>query len=298
MCAPLFFPVLAVRQQQHHALFQGSTAASSHSTLPGQRPQALPLRSAPTSSTLSAILGAGARRREDVGTTRTFGSSSTGGGKGRSRTPSAILAKPLLPSAMRASGRTTVLSSTTHPPSGAPRRETRTIGTGKEAAGTAAVGGAGGSQTANTGRAGGGRSRPRNTGDAAAKGASEDLLKLPWAYGSGGSGSTDGPEQRSSSRDASAGSARGATGGSTKVNRAGGVESAGSKKKPREGALGKAARPPEEAHPAGYTNGSVVVPAESKVFSQMPQRFPARADGSRTAEGARKLADVEVKLGV
>eukprot|EP00903_Cladosiphon_okamuranus_P008107 g7814.t1 len=292
----------SVRQQQNQALFQGRTASSSHSTFPGQRPQALP---APTRNTLSGILGAGARRRQDVVANRTFGSGSCGGGSCSSRSPSAILAKPLLPSAMRASGRTTVLSSSTHPPGAPPRGEAaRTIGTGKlaaaaaaaGAAGTAAVGGAGASQESSTGRAGVGGSRPRNTGDAAVKGASEDLLKLPWAYGRGDIGGTDSPEQRSPSSDASAGFARGAIGGSKKGNRAASSKSTGSKKKAGEGALGKAAGPPKEAHPAGYTSGSVVVPAESKVFSQMPQRFPTRADGRRTAEGARKLAAVEVLM--
>ena len=176
-----------------------------------------------------------------------------------------------------------------------------------------AVGGARASQAASTGRTGGGGSRPTNTADAAAKGGTEDLLKLPWAYGSGdsssssssssgsggggGGGGTGGLQKRSHRSDASAGPARGASGGDNKGNREGGGESAKAKVKVGEGALGKEAGPPKEAHPAGYTNGSVVVPAESKVFSQMPQRFPARADGSRTAEAAKKLADVQVRLG-
>lgn len=219
-----------------------------------------------------------------------FGSSSGGGGGNRGE--SAMLAKPLLPSALRASGRTTVLSSSAHPPGGgAPRREGRTAGTGKPAAGTT-VGGPGAPQTARAGLAGGSGGRSRNTGGGAVDGADEDLLKLPWAYGS--RSSTGGPEQRSPGSDASASSARGASGG-RKGTRARGVGTAETKKKAGEGALGKAARPPKEAHPAGYTNGSVVVPAESKVFSQMPQRCPVRSDGSRTAQGTKALADVEVR---
>lgn len=261
--------------------------------MPGQRPQAPLSRAAPAAGTLSGILGAGARRREDVGATRTFGSSSGGGGgASSSRTASAILAKPLLPSALRASGRTTVISSSSasaHPRGGAPRREDRTMGTGKAAAGTAVVGGAA-AQAASTGRtSGGGGGRSCNAGVAAAKGAGEDLLKLPWAYGSG-SGK---PEQRSPSSDASADSSCGVAGGREGM-RAGGVGTAGAKKT-GEGALGRAAGPPKEAHPAGYINGSVVVPAESKVFSQMPQRFPVRRDGSRTAEGAKAFADAQVR---
>ncbi|CAM9686028.1 unnamed protein product [Ascophyllum nodosum] len=44
-----------------------------------------------------------------------------------------------------------------------------------------------------------------------------------------------------------------------------------------------------EAHPAGYMDGSVPVPAESKVFMTMPRRFGVRADGSRTEEGVKQL---------
>ncbi|CAN0204685.1 unnamed protein product [Scytosiphon promiscuus] len=130
-------------------------AASARTTLPascgapGHRaPQAPPSRAAPA-HTLSGILGAGARRRED----------------------------PLRPSALRASGRTTMLVDSDR----------------EDPAGTA-------------------------------PGAAEDLLKLPGR---------------------------------------------------EEGALGKEAPPPKEAHPAGYMNGTVAVPAESSVFLQMAQRFPA-----------------------
>eukprot|EP00752_Nemacystus_decipiens_P001893 g1823.t1 len=276
----------SARQQQHQAVLQR------HPTLPGQRPQAPALRTAPT---LSGILGEGARRREDVGAARTFGSSSGGGGGGGSgnRTASAILAKPLLPSAMRASGRTTVLSSHTHPPGGASRREGRTTGTSgrSAAAGTATVGGGSAFKEGSAGRAGSGGSRSSNTGGTAAKGVNEDLLQLPWAYGAG-SHSGGGPERGSRSRDAPAASSRRASGDKKGAGIAGTAEP--NKKKARAGALGTAAAPPKEAHPAGYTDGSVVVPAESKVFLQMPQRFPVRSDGSMTAEGTRALANAEV----
>lgn len=259
--------------------------------MPGHRARVQPLRAAPAAAgTLSGILGAGARRREDAGATRTFGtfsnssSSSIGGGSSSAGSgASAVSAKPLRPSALRASGRTTVLSSRAHPPASTGRSS----GAGARA-GAGAAAGAGGSR------------RSGSAGSGAAGGGSEDLLKLPWVYGS--STKSSGSEQQSASRDApAAGGANGGSGGGKRgeeTTNAGGAigaeASANEKKKAGEGALGRAAGPPREAHPAGYTNGSVVVPAESSVFSQMPQRFPTRADGSRTDESAKMLADAQV----
>lgn len=263
-----------VGRQQHQNLFQArTTLPSTNPTIPGHRAQAPPLRAAPAARTLSGILGAGARRREDVGATRTFStfsSSSSSSGSSAGNGTSTVQAKPLRPSALRASGRTTVLSSHAHPSASAGRSRGAGPGAG-----------------------------PRAGSGVASRG-SEDLLKLPWAYGS--SMISSGSEQRSASVDAP--SVRGANEGPGGVKRqektkntcsvSGEGAATNRKKKAGQGALGKAAEPPREAHPAGYTNGSVVVPAESPVFSQMPQRFPMRSDGSRTNDSAKMVADAQV----
>ncbi|CAM9702803.1 unnamed protein product, partial [Hapterophycus canaliculatus] len=305
------------QQQQRQTLLQGRTSFPASSGNTAQRAQAPPLRAAPA-PTLSGILGAGARRREDVGATRTFGSSSSSSSAGGG--PSSVHAKPLRPSALRASGRTTMLSTSASPRGGGgggavPSRAGRP-GSGGPAAtaatAAAAVGGAGskaGAGKATSARrigdgAGDGGGRSRNGGASTVPGPAEDLLKLPWAYGSGsGSGSSAGNKPGS---DASPGAnRRGAASSQGPASKsAGGAAgpAAGNKKeghgerrgRGEEGALGKEAPPPKEAHPAGYMNGSVAVPAESPVFLQMAQRFPSRPDGSRTMEAARMLADAQV----
>lgn len=251
------------------------------------------MRAAPA-PTLSSILGAGARRREGVGATRTFGSSCTGGGGGG---PSTVHAKALRPSALRASGRTTMLSSS--PPGlpgggGASRGGTTLPRPSPSPSSSAAL--SSGSAAASAGRNGnGGRSSNRGAaGAATAEGGSEDLLKLPWAYG-------DGEKPNSSSSSSSSAASGG--GGQGKAATGGGAPapSTGEKRKVKgrgddEGALGKDARPPKEAHPAGYMSGSVAVPAESPVFLQMPQRCPVRQDGTRSAEGEKMLADAQVRF--
>ncbi|CAB1115167.1 unnamed protein product [Ectocarpus sp. CCAP 1310/34] len=296
------------QQQQQQRPFQSRAGLPSRSTMPGQRAQQGPPPRAAPAPTLSSILGAGARRREGVGATRTFGSSSsssTGGGG-----PSTVHAKALRPSAMRASGRTTTLSSpppglpggggggsasrggTTLPRSSSSSSLSSSAGLlSKSVAAAASAGrdgnGNGAGWSGNRGAVG-----AATAGAATAGGGSEDLLKLPWAYGDGKK-----PNNSSSRISSSASSGGGGGGGSG----APGPLSTGKKRKvegrgDEEGALGKDARPPKEAHPAGYMSGSVAVPAESPVFLQMPQRCPVRQDGTRSAEGEKMLADAQVLM--
>ncbi|CAM9493279.1 unnamed protein product [Ectocarpus sp. 4 AP-2014] len=311
------------QQQQQQRPFQSRAGLPSRSTMPGQRAQQGPPPRAAPAPTLSSILGAGARRREGVGATRTFGSSSsssssssTGGGG-----PSTVHAKALRPSAMRASGRTTTLSSpppglpgggggggasrggTTLPRPSSSSCPSPSVGLSSKSAAAASAGrngnGNGAGRSGNRGAAGAATAGAATTGAG-----SEDLLKLPWAYG-------DGKKPNSSSNSSSSSSSSAAAGGGGQGMAAaggGGVDSGapgpsftGEKRKVKgrgdeEGALGKDARPPKEAHPAGYMSGSVAVPAESSVFLQMPQRCPVRQDGTRSAEGVKMLADAQVLM--
>ncbi|CAM9661668.1 unnamed protein product, partial [Ectocarpus sp. 12 AP-2014] len=318
------------QQQQQQLPFQSRAGLPSRSATPGQRAQQGPPSRAAPAPTLSSILGAGARRREGVGATRTFGSSSSSSSSTGGGGPSTVHAKALRPSAMRASGRTTTLSS---PPPGLPgggggggasgggaSRGGTTLPrpsfssspsssaglSSKSAAAAAGAGrngnGNGAGRSGNRGAAGAATAGAATAGAATAGGGSEDLLKLPWAYGDGKKPSSSSSSSRSSSSAASGGGSQGkAAAGGSGDSGAPGPSSTGEKRKVKrrgdeEGALGKDARPPKEAHPAGYMSGSVAVPAESPVFLQMPQRCPVRQDGTRSAEGDKMLADAQVLM--
>ncbi|CAN0344781.1 unnamed protein product, partial [Ectocarpus sp. 13 AM-2016] len=260
------------------------------------------------------------------GATRTFGSSSSRPGGGG---PSTVHAKALRPSAMRASGRTTTLSSpppglpgggggggggggasrggTTLPrPSPSSSSPSSSAGLSSKSPAAASAGRNGNGNGNGVGRSGNrGAAGAATAGAATAGGGSEDLLKLPWAYGDGKNPSSNSNSSSSSSSSAASGggsqrqAATGGGGGSSGGSSAPGPSSTREKRKVKgrgdeEGALGIDARPPKEAHPAGYMSGSVAVPAESPVFLQMPQRCPVRQDGTRSAEGEKMLADAQV----
>lgn len=279
-----------------------------------QRPAAP--RGAPSSSGLSGILGAGARRRGDIEAAARFG------GNGAAAAATAAAAKLLRPSASRAAGRTTMLSSSSAPPGSRnfhqPLPGQREEGQPKaRAVAAVAVVASAGRSKASTGRAEGDRSGgDYGAGVAPSSPAgNEDLLRLPWAYGSeGGSdrgsgdaavppkpGGAGAGVNRVASGSAGIAAASGkkkrqvdGSAATTVKGRGGGGGDGGGGVENGEGKL--TARPPREAHPAGYMDGTVAVPAQSSVFLTMPQRFAVRADGSRTTEGAKMLADAQVRF--
>lgn len=120
---------------------------------------------------------------------------------------------------------------------------------------------------------------------------------MPWAYGnveaSGQGSATKSPRRGTGNGEGSGGGDGGGTGhGKNKRKRdrppATGADDG-------EGKVALAARPPAAAHPAGYMDGSVVVPAQSSVFMTMGQRCGVRGDGTRTHDGEKKLDEVKVR---
>lgn len=289
---------------------------------------------------LSGILGAGARRREDIGTAR-FGSAA------QIRPPSSD-AKILRPSDSRAAGRTTNLSSIPSAargsravaPANSPGLSRRkpggpagdadgskvVAGSGKGGrSGGGGGGGCGSGSGSGDGGSGGSRSGGSRRSSSSPAGDGEDLLGLPWAYGSGDSGSGGGGGSDGGGSEGGGGS----NGGGSKHSAKGALEPKAGLGKGRahesmkRGASGNrgggggdggsggggggeggggdakvalAAKPPRQAHPAGYMDGTVAVPAQSSVFLTMPQRCAVRADGSRTIESAKKVADLQVRF--
>lgn len=269
----LFSP-LSGRQHQDAVLARKTTLPQA---VPGRGAQALAPR--PPSLSLAGIVGAGARRRDDDGASR-FG----GNGAATFRPPSGE-AKPLCPSVSRAAGRTTVLSSVASTPGG--RSLARSSGVkGSQTRGAPSAG----QSTATAGRGRVGGTSPKPAGK-------EDLVGLPWAYGSGGGGTQRGGATSTKRGAGDGGEMGGVLGGpGEKKRKRDGTAATGKRDFPGggEGEGTRAARPPAEAHPAGYMDGTVVVPAQSRVFLTMPQRCGVRADGSRTNEGTKILADVQV----
>lgn len=317
--------------------FQALKATIAMANVLGRPQPAAPRGPVPS---LSGIVEAGARRREDIGTAR-FGSAA------KIRPPSND-AKILCPSDSRAAGRTTKLSSipsaargsgtvTATNSSGPPRRKPGEpggdAGGSKAAAGSGKGGRSGGSDGGCGGGGGGGdrgglgsRSGDGGSGDgwsggrkpssSSPAGDGEDLLGLPWAYGGGGGGGGSGGEgggggggggSKHSAKGAlepKAGLGKGRTHASTSRGENGshgGGGGDGGSGGGRGGDGGRdtrvslAAKSPRQAHPAGYMDGTVVVPAQSSVFMTMSQRCKMRADGSRTNESAKKVADVQVR---
>lgn len=277
-------------------------------------------RRAPTLS-LSGIVGAGARRREDIGAAR-FGA---GIGEATFRPPTADTnAKPLRPSVTRAAGRTTMPSSSR--PSSSPGGRGSKINssfssnpsTARESPRKETVAAAASSAArVDSGCRKRTDGRYCETSNSKAADGKEDVLGLSWAYGNGGGGFTSGgdssggggPQKRCTANSATNRGARGE--GEGKGRDEVELTGPGKIKRKREGTrpvpgrqgcaadVGKvevalSAKPPAEAHPAGYMDGTVVVPAQSRVFLTMPQRCGVRADGSRTNEGAKKLVEIQV----
>lgn len=123
-------------------------------------------------------------------------------------------------------------------------------------------------------------------GTPAARGnkAAEDVLGLAWSYGGGGVGASGPAAERGSSSRGSAGQDDGR----------------GAGKRTRDADAGEAPRaldwrPPAEAHPDGYQDGSVPVPAPSKIYLRNAVKYNIRGDGSMPTEDARQLQIAKVR---
>lgn len=285
-CCFLLHMLLSVATGRHNQTpFSGGRATPSTVAPVGRTAPAAQRNGAPAPS-LSGILGAGSRRREDAGFVR-FGVNGE-----RIAGPPSTNAKPLRPSAARMAGRTTVLSTRPSSSPGGNAKSPHGRGTRK-----------------NDAREAGGRSGAKDSTACVDGGEKEDLLQLPWEYGRQ-KDSGDSMSSRSGGGAIATHQARVAVGdngegpglkrkrvttlvaeGSGGRGRVGGANETSSSGED-QGSL--AARAPAKAHPAGHKDGSVVVPADSSVFLTMPQRCGVRADGSRTKEGEKRINEIQV----
>lgn len=242
------------------------------------------------SSSLSDLIGKASARRDGVCGAR-FGGSSQSSLRGPDRE-----AKALLPSRVRAAGRTTVLSSST--PVSATKMPTCSSNNRQnqqqkmhEATLTPC--------RADKAMLALGEERQCHSSKGDRR--KDDPLGLSWTYGKGNEsgGGTPG-KKRTKQGEASA------TSGTVHKEANGAKALNDGKRKDRDwvaardqqecgkqGALD--VRSPAEPHPAGYMDGSVAVPAESKIFMTMPRRFGVRADGRRTTEGVKELQESLVR---
>lgn len=265
-----------------------TAAAARPATSLGVIPRHLP------SSSLSDVIGKASTRRDGVCATR-FGGSSQASLRGPDRE-----AKVLLPSRVRAAGRTTLLSSSTPVsaakmspcPSNNRENQPRKM---HEAAST----------PCRVGEAKLASSEERQGHSSKGDRRKDDPLDLSWTYGKSNESEEGTPGEKQAKQGRASATRRTAheVANSAKTLNDG-------KRKDRDWAAARdqlecedeceeqialVARPPAEPHPAGYMDGSVAVPAESKIFMTMPRRFGVRADGSRTTEGVKELQESLVR---
>lgn len=243
------------------------------------------------SSSLSNVIGKASARRDGVCGGR-FGGSSQASLRGPDRE-----AKVLLPSRVRTAGRTTVLSSSTPVVSATkiptcssnnPRNQPQKV---HEAASTPS-------------RAGEAMLASREESQChSSKGnrRKEDPLGLSWTYGKSnesGGGTPGGKRVKQGEASASSQTVHKLANGPKALNDgkrkdrdwvAAQDQRESNEECGKQGALDTSL--PAEPHPAGYMDGTVAVPAESKIFMTMSRRFGVRADGSRTTEGVKELQE-------
>lgn len=184
------------------------------------------------------------------------------------RSPAEI--KILRPTAVRAAGRTTVLSSLpaggSRPSNGGgPRRLVDKVSgrLGDVVAG-------------------------RKEGQADKSG---DPLGLPWAYGGGGEGSGT---KRKRAGDATGGQEEGRLG--KKAGKSSRADGGDGDRESKKRALDIDLRLNSEAHPNGLMSGSVPVPKPSNVYKKMADMFQIRPEARKSEAGARQIAQAQVNV--
>lgn len=213
------------------------------------------------------ILGARARCHEGVGGAACFSTAAAASRAGVIRPPSQV--KILRPTAMRAAGRTTVLSSI---PTG-----------GSKGKGV-------------TQRDGGGVGPSPPQGNVKAR-KTEDLLLLPWAYGGEDDSSTKpigtaASADRKRARDVGEqGGGEGSGGKGRRIHVQDSDAKAGERKR---GALDLDPLLHAEQHPSGRMNGSVPVPGESNVYKKLAERFNIRPGEAKSEPVVREMARAQV----
>lgn len=175
-------------------------------------------------------------------------------------------AKLLRPTAMRASGRTTLIPS--------PSNTVTVSDTYKDKDGPSLT-----ATDTNRGRVS--TTKMRKT--------TEDVLGLTWSYGT---------NSKPDSKDLFESSSRGS--GAVAVSSQSGRKVTG--KRPRdhgvEGAESSRVldwRPPAESHPDGYQDGAVPVPAPSRIFMENAKKYNVRVDGTMSVQGKQQLDDAKVR---